>query len=161
MKRQLSVFLPLYTEFPDDLVRRFRDDPGSWLPGPARAVGPGRWRITLRGVGLAREVECEVDEPWQAGPSVWRRAAWTPVPVPGDLVPVDKILPSFEGDVGLVRQGEDCSLVLAGAYDAPAAFLGAAADAMGLHRVARRTANQFLADVRSPLVDGTPVAVTP
>ncbi|MDX1620827.1 MAG: hypothetical protein R3320_07550 [Nitriliruptorales bacterium] len=158
MTRPLNVFLPVAEADPDATIARFLDDPGTWLPEPARRAGADHWRVALRGAGLTRDVEISIDDTWRSGAAVWRRIRWTPVAEEGDVLPLEKLLPGFQGDLGVVRHGEELSLVLAGGYEVPASFLGAAADAAGLNRVARKTGTQFLADIRSALAETAAVA---
>lgn len=158
MSRPLTVFLPL----PGDREASgiLLSDPGEWLPAGSTAAGPDAWWVPLHGAGMRRSVRCEVGQPWRTGDGVWRSLRWQPAPEEADRFPVDRLLPSFRGELGIARVHRGpSSLVLAGSYDLPAGRVGDLADAVGLRRVADRTATTFLVDIstqlqgRSNLVD--------
>lgn len=154
MGRQLTVFLPV----PGDtrllgaaLLRR----PEEWLPDGAVPRGPGVWDVPLRGAGMTRTVACTVGDPWQTGEGSWRTLRWEPVPEEGDVVPVERLLPVFNGELGLATShGGPASLVLAGTYEVPASVVGQFVDAVLLARVARQTATVLLAEISHGLTSG-------
>lgn len=148
--RELAVFLPFSP--PADVVHnRFLEDPGSWLPDP-RPSGPNTWRIMLSpGSGaVSREVAVTVDGAWKRGDAVWRPLRWRPTEQAGDAVPIHRLLPSFDGDVGLHLAS--CSMVLSGRYDPPGGVLAELMDSLMLHRVARNTGEHLVAQILERLV---------
>ncbi len=147
--RTLTLFQPL-REVTPDVIATFEGDPGRLLPD-ARAHGPGHWRLQLHGAGLSREVDLHLGDVWSWGNARWRSITWEPLSMPSDVVPVDKLLPSFVGELGL--QIESRCLVLTGTYDPPMRSLGAIADATVLGSVARATGRKFLGDIALRLGD--------
>lgn len=144
-ERTLRTFLPLAAP-PDGLVAGFRTDPARWLPD-ARRDGDA-WTIVLRAGALSRVVRVAVGAPWQAGDTTWRTLSWDPVPVRSEPVPMERLLPTLDGELGLHRDpGGRTTLVLDARYRPPGGALGAAVDAMALHRVARDTVERFLGEV--------------
>lgn len=151
--RTLTLFQPL-RQITDDVVAAFEGDPGELLPG-AEPQGKGVWRIELRGAGFTREVDVRLGDVWSWGNARWRSMTWEPGPLPGDVVPVDKLLPRFVGELGLQLE-TDC-LVLTGAYDPPLRTFGALADATVMGNVARATGRNLLGDLALRLGDLAPV----
>jgi len=98
---------------------------------------------------------------WRAGDAAWRSVTWEPQPEPEDVVAVDRVLPVFRGQLRMETLGDDALLLLRGSYNPPASFIGAAADAVALHRVARTTAEHFLAEVARRLPHVLPARVGP
>jgi hypothetical protein len=105
----------------------------------------------VSGPGTTRRVHCHVGAPWRTGSTLWRALTWDPGPDPADPVPVERLLPRLEAELGLVASEPAC-LVLDGSYAVPGGPVGEFIDAIALHRVARRTAASFLARLAGALV---------
>lgn len=135
----------------DRLLETFRSDPRTWLPAPARPAGPGAWTVDLAAGPLHRAVVVRVGRPWVLGASVWRTVTWDPQADEGDIGPLDRLLPTFEGEIGVVAGDYRVLLRLRGGYRPPGGLLGAAVDAAVLHRGAADTASRFCADVAARL----------
>jgi hypothetical protein len=155
--RPLTIFQPLDAEAADiDLTAA----PGAWLPEGSRPAGPGAWNVPLRLGGLTRTVRCEVGDPVRVGRAVWRSMTWTPVSERGDSVPAERLLPAFDGEIGLhVTNAGETTIVLNGAYSVPLGAFGEAIDAMVLNRAARSTATRFLADLARAAIERSPQPV--
>ena len=69
----------------------------------------------------------------------------------GDVLPVEKWLPTMDGELFLVGPTATSSLLLTGEADVPLGWLGEAVDAMVLGRVTQRTVSAFLQDIASRL----------
>ena len=143
MARQLTSVQPLP---PGDHGPTFRAAPAVWLTS-ARPAGPDAWQLRLRVGGVSRLVRCQVGDPWTTRDGVQRRVVWTPLSEDRDVLPVERLLPTLDGELFLVGASATPSLVLAGAVDVPFGRLGDAVDAVVLGRVAQRTAAAFLQDV--------------
>jgi hypothetical protein len=155
VSRAIRTFLPLNGDAPA-IVARFTTDPSRWLPH-ARRVGPDRWSVPVAGLGIDRPVELAVGTPWSLGGTWWRTFSWRPLPSPGDPVPVDRLLPVLDAELGLVVQGaRHLTLVLDGRYHPPGGAVGAAIDAVALGRVARRTVESVLETIADGLRDTGP-----
>jgi hypothetical protein len=141
--RQLHIFLPAGETSPTLLVAA----PELWLPEGARAAGPGAWTVTLRVGPLARKARVSIDGPTHRDAAVWRALQWQPVSEAGDPLPVDRLLPSFSGELGLVGSPQGSTLVLDGEYKVPLGPLGEVLDAVGLHRAARATGAALLSEI--------------
>jgi hypothetical protein len=146
----LTCFLPLIGDA-DALHRALGQDPGQWLPDN-RHLGEGRWTMELHGARMTRTVVAMVGRAWWAGTTQWRALSWEPLGDPEDPERVAKLLPSLDGELGLHTSGDTVSLVLDARYRPPGGPLGAALDAIGLHRVARTTVDRLLADIGERLV---------
>lgn len=145
-----EAFLPLVGEAAP-LQAAFRGDPKRWLPR-ARHVGPDQWRIPVHGCRLRRPVVVTLGTPWEVGRCTWRSIAWEPVAHESDAVPIEHLLPSLQGELGLdVRDDGAMTMVLSASYEPPGGALGALLDYTALHRVARTTLRRFLADVSAGL----------
>lgn len=150
MPSSVRTFLPIVGD-PSTLAAAFENDPTRWLPG-ARRDGPHRFTVTVRAGSLTRTVTASVGAPWRSGATRWRSVVWDPVADDGDPAAIDRLLPSLDGELGVHLEAEGRStLVLDARYRPPGGALGAAADAVGLRRVARRTAQRFLEDVAAQL----------
>ncbi len=147
MARRLTVAQPLP---PGDHADRLRDDPMTWLPWP-RPSGLDVWRITLHVGGVERAVDCRVGDPWATQEGLSRRLVWTPLPSEGDVMPLERWLPEFDGCLHLVGTRATPSLVLVGDVEVPLGRIGDMVDALGLHHVADRGAAAFLRDVATRL----------
>lgn len=154
MSRQLTTVQPLP---PGDHAPAFRASPALWLP-QSRPAGPDRWQVRLRVGGVSRLVRCRVGDPWTTRDGVQRRLRWTPLSEERDVLPVERLLPTLDGELFLVGPTATPSLLLAGEVDVPFGLLGEAADAVLLGRVANRTAAAFLQDVARRLEDAEAVA---
>lgn len=143
MARELTIVQPLP---PGDHAAVFRGSPDHWLPSP-RPTGPGQWRITLHAAGTQRDVTCAVGDPWTTRDGIERHLRWMPLPAEGDVIPVERLLPSLDGELFLVGPSATPSLLLTGMVDVPLGRLGEAVDAVLLGRVAQRTAAGFLTAV--------------
>lgn len=157
MIHDLTVFQPVLG---DALAaqERFLADPGEWLPQPLRRSGSASWYLDVRFRSIRHEVRCDVGAAWLSGGTAWRHLGWEPEPLRGDPSPVDRLLPSLDGELGLsVHQGT-ATLVLSAGYDPPGAAIGDLADAFLLGRVARSTLAAFLGDVAANLGDRSVVA---
>lgn len=148
MTRQLAVVRPLP---PGDHRGAYLLSPSRWLPS-ARRQGLDEWLVQLQAGGARRSVRCRVGDPWTTWEGIERRVHWEPVGEQHDIVPVERLLPTFDG--GLFLAGVDAapSLALLGEVDVPLGRIGLAADALVLHRVAQHTANAFLRDVADALL---------
>lgn len=125
-------------------------DPSSWLPGDSRPAGPGRWSVPLHAAGMSRTVRCELGPPVERRGGTWRTITWEPTSEPGDALPFELVLPTFEGEIGVHRgDGDGVTLVLHGSYEVPLGPVGQAVDAMVLGRVARASVVRLLADIVS------------
>lgn len=152
MARHLAVVQPLP---PGDHAPTFRGPVAVWLPA-SRPAGPGRWHLELHGAGFDREVLCTVGDPWTTREGVRRRLTWTPLAEDADVIPVEKLLPALDGELYLVGPAATPSLALMGEVELPFGRLGEAVDALGLGRVAQRTAASFLSEVRDLLSGAAP-----
>lgn len=156
MSRTIRTFVPL-AGAANATVAAFLADPATWLPG-ARHVGPDRWRLTVGTATLERPVEVTIGHPWSIGDTWWRSWSWRPLPVPGDPVAVERLLPALDAELGLaVRDGGRVSLVLDGTYAPPGGPLGDALDVVALGRVAHVTLQRLLSDIGTALAGRLPV----
>lgn len=149
MSRTIRAFLPVPGE-PDALLAAFAEDPEKWLP-EARRTGPHRWQLPLRAGSFSRLVELSLGDPWRSGATSWRTCTWQPSEHDDDTLPVSKLLPAFDGEIGLHIAADGATLLLDGRYQPPGSVLGEALDALGLHNVARATADRLVADVSARL----------
>jgi hypothetical protein len=154
MARPLTVFLPVTTRLAD-ATELLLGDPATWLPAGTRATGqPDSYRFVLEGLGVERPVVCTVGTAWRSAEGCWRRLSWQPAPSDSDVLPVDRLLPSFDGELGI--HGSDAggaSLVLSGTYEVPGGGVGVFFDQVALSRVARRSAERLLHDVAVHLAE--------
>ncbi len=146
MTRSVQAFLPVSGDA-NALARAFASNPQRWLPEPRRE-GVDTWRIRVHAAGFSRAVVVTVGDVWQAGSTCWRTVRWDPLLEDGQPGTIDRVLPSFDGELGLgrLRPGA-CTLVLDGRYAPPGGAVGMALDTVALHRVARWTAERLVADV--------------
>lgn len=153
--RTLVVFQPIEWLGAVDL----HADPQLWLPGEGRPAGLDRWWIPLRLGNVTRTVLCDVGSPVTTGTTVWRRLAWSPVAEHGDALPIQRLLPRFDGEIGLSR--DPSTLILHGRYDVPFGHVGEALDGLVLHRAARRTAMHLLGEIADRLTTAMPTGPSP
>jgi hypothetical protein len=150
MSTSVRTFLPVVGTSVG-LVEAFEGDPRRWLPDPRRD-GPDHWILQLRAGALSRQVRAHLGAPWRAGPTRWRSLTWDPLPGEREAVSLDRFLPSFDGELGLhLDPSGGGTLVLDGRYLPPGGPLGAAADAVALHRVAKHTVERFVARLSASL----------
>jgi hypothetical protein len=149
MTRSVRSFLPVPGD-PGPLCRAFVDDPARWLPD-ARHTGPDTWAVTLRAGSWSRPVEMHLGAPWRVGASHWRTVSWEPVSEDGERGPMDRLLPSLEGELGIHVLDGLVTLVLDGRYRPPGGPVGTALDGVALQRVARTTVERLLADLAARL----------
>lgn len=150
MTRSLRAFLPVAGPR-SSLVTAFTRDPDRWLPA-ARREGGDAWTIRLRAGGLTRPVRATIGEPWQAGATWWRTVSWEPATESEASMAVERLLPSLDGEFGLhTDETGRTTLVLDARYRPPGGALGAAMDAVALHRVARTSIERLLEDVGARL----------
>jgi hypothetical protein len=146
MVRELRTFQPL--EGPAlELSAAFSADPLTWLPG-ARPTDDDAVLLTVHAGTLERQVRARFGRPWHVTRTSWRSLAWEPVSVTADATSVRRSLPPLDGELGIhVDESGRATLVLDARYLPPGGILGAAADAVALHRLARQTGQRFLEDV--------------
>lgn len=125
-------------------VDRLSDDPGTWLPAPARPAGPGRWRVRLRAGPAHKVVVVTVGGVWRSGETWSRPLDWEPADDRDALVPTSRWLPTFHGTLAVTETTDQAALTLRGTYVPPLGVAGTGIDAAGLHRVAISTAGAFL-----------------
>lgn len=157
MSRSVRSFLPV-SGSPDELWEAFAADPTRWLPD-ARRAGPESCLMTVRAGQLSRVVEARVGPPWRTGSSIWRSMSWEPSSDARDGVPLERLLPSFDGEIGLHAIRGVATLVVDAQYRVPGGPLGEALDAAALQRVARGTIDRLLADVASRLTAESLLAI--
>jgi hypothetical protein len=107
---------------------------------------------------LRRPVELEVGPVWVLDHDRWRSVSWSPLPHDADPLPVDQLLPRFDGELGLLAPGgdrRDQLLVLVGASTPPLGLAGQVLDRVLLHRVAERTISRLVDDVVAGLTGAT------
>ena len=146
MARELRTFQPL--EGPAGaLAAAFTNDPGDWLPEPATEC-EGGWVFAVHAGSLARRVRATVGQTWHATRTSWRSVSWEPVTVAEDHTSVNRMLPPLDGELGIhIDESGRATLVFDARYLPPGGLLGAAVDAVALHRLARQTGQRFLEDV--------------
>lgn len=150
MVRELRAFQPLDGDAAA-LVAAFSSDPRAWLP-TARRRPEGGWRMTVHGASWSREVHAMIGQAWTVTRTTWRSLSWEPVNVSGDAAMLDRMLPPLDGELGIhVDESGRATLVLDARYLPPGGLLGAAADAVALHRLARRTGRRLLQDIGTGL----------
>lgn len=150
MARELRSFQPL--EGPAGaLTAAFAEDPASWLPEatPDRA---GTHLFAVHAGSLARRVRASVGQAWHVTRTSWRSLSWEPINGTDDPSGVTRMLPALDGELGIhVDASGRATLVLDARYQPPGGMLGAAVDAVALHRIARQTGQRFLEDVGAGL----------
>ena len=146
MSSDVRAFQPV--SGPTDLLHElFVADP-HWLPDAERLDG-GRWAMNLHGGGFTRTVTAHLGQPWSAKTTLWRSLSWDPVRKDGPRSGrfVERLLPTFDGELGLHLADPATSLVLDGRYQPPGGELGASLDEIALHRLAQNTVQRLLADI--------------
>jgi hypothetical protein len=147
-ERTVRTFLPVVGPAAA-LMAAFAGDPGRWMPDARNGEA---WYVTVRAGSLARTVRARLGAPWQAGAASWRTLTWDPVPEHRAARAIDRLLPTLDGELGLHLDPDGrTTLVLDARYRPPGGALGAAVDAVGLHRVARETVERLLEEVAARL----------
>ena len=149
MARELRTFQPLEGSA-GALSAAFAADPSEWLPDASSdAADPtGGLILVVYAGSLARRVRATVGQVWHVTRTSWRSVSWEPVSVTDEQTSVNRMLPALDGELGIhVDESGRATLVLDARYLPPGGFLGAAADAVALHRLARQTGQRFLEDV--------------
>jgi hypothetical protein len=148
----LSVFQPVAGD-PAALGRLLSAEPGRWLPD-ARRTGHDRWTFTVHAGGSAGAWRDGSDRPGGRSARCGSPSRGSPAAAGPEPGRTGRLLPAFDGELGLHTGGPSASLVLDARYQPPGGQLGAALDHVALHRVARGTAQRLLADVAANLVAG-------
>ena len=143
MAGQVSVFQPVLGDSAA-LRRAFESDP-LWLPECRPSAG-GDWLIAVSWGRIRRSVVTRVGRPWAASDAVWRSLSWNPTTASTDRTarPLDRLLPAFDGEIGLHLRPDATALVIDGRYQPPGGDVGAAIDELAFHRVARSTLQSLL-----------------
>jgi len=144
--RELRTFQPLEGSA-GALTAAFAAEPSQWLPETAPDAA-GDLILIVHAGSLARRVRARVGQAWHVTRTSWRSVSWEPVTVTEDQTSINRMLPALDGELGLhVDESGRATLVLDARYLPPGGFLGAAVDAVALHRLARQTGQRFLEDV--------------
>ena len=143
MAGQVSVFQPVIGAAAP-LRAAFEGEP-SWLPD-SRPTGDGDWLVGVSWGRIRRSVVTRVGNPWSATDAVWRSLSWDPTTASTDRSarPLDRLLPAFDGEIGLHLRADAPSLLIDGRYQPPGGELGATIDELAFHRVARTTLQSLL-----------------
>lgn len=151
MPSAIQTFLPLNGD-PLALTAAFEGDPELWLSEARRDGAADRWLVTLHAGALRRTVRLRVGSPWRSGTIRWRSLSWDPVGAHGETAATDRLLPSFDGELGLhIGEPGRTTLVLDGRYQPPGGRLGTAVDTIALHRLAQLTTTSLVAAVAAEL----------
>ena len=146
MARELRTFQPLEGSA-GALTAAFAADPADWIP-EAKVDQTGGLLFAVHAGSLARRVRATIGDPWHVTRTSWRSVSWEPVTVGDDRTSINRMLPALDGELGIHVDGSGrATLVLDARYLPPGGFLGAAADAVALNRLARQTGQRFLEDV--------------
>jgi hypothetical protein len=150
MTRTVRSFLPVVGD-PEPLVAAFVGDPQRWLPS-SRRDGPDRFVFNATARALARPVRAKIGAPWQHGSTHWRSISWDPVDAEGSPSPVDRLLPSLDGELGLhLGDRGGATLLLDARYRPPGGAVGLAADTIAMCRVARLTIEHIVGEIAARL----------
>jgi hypothetical protein len=146
MLRDLRVFQPL--DGPAErLTQVFAADPSVWLPAASTAA-KDTWRLPVHAGSWSRDVITRLGEPWHVTRTTWRRLSWEPVAGGSDTASVTRVLPRLTGELGVhVDITDRATLIIDAHYQPPGGLIGAAADAVALHRIARLTGERLLQDI--------------
>lgn len=127
------------------------DDAGDDQADPSSG-SDGTWMFSVHAGSLARRVRATIGNPWHVTRTSWRSVSWEPVTVNDEQASVNRMLPPLDGELGIhVDESGRATLVLDARYVPPGGLLGAAVDAVALHRLARQTGQRFLEDVGAGL----------
>lgn len=177
MERTIRIFLPVQGDAPATLAA-FRDEPIRWLP-EGRLTERGL-TSTVRAGGMSRSVLVRVGDPWVVGATHWRSLRWDPVNDEDGPGRTDRLLPAFDGELGLhvldagshagptmpgahpgsAKPGR-ITLILDGRYVPPGGSVGAAIDGVAMGRVAQRSLERFLEDLAANLQERAGLAMLP
>lgn len=151
MPSAIQIFQPVIGD-PLALVAAFEGDPEAWLTESRRDGVADQWLVVLHAGALYRTVRLRVGDPWRSGTNRWRSLFWVPAGADGEAAPTDRLLPSFDGELGL-HLGDlgRTTLVLDGGYDPPGGRFGTAVDAIALQRLARLTTASLVATTATKL----------
>jgi hypothetical protein len=145
MARELRTFQPLEGDAAG-LVSAFSTDPTDWLPDPERDP-EGGWIVTVHGGSMSRQVRALLGQPWTVTRTTWRALSWEPINSSAETG-ISRVLPPLDGELGIhVDESARATLILDARYLPPGGLLGAAVDAVAMHRVARQTGQRLLQDV--------------
>lgn len=146
MARELRTFQPLEGSA-GALTAAFAAEPSEWIPD-ARRDPSGGVVFAVHAGSLARKVRATIGQPWHVTRTSWRSVSWEPVTVTEEQTSINRMLPALDGELGIhIDESGRATLVLDARYLPPGGFLGAAVDAVALHRLARQTGQRFLEDV--------------
>ncbi len=158
MPGQVSVFQPVVGETAA-LRTAFEAEP-LWLPD-AQPSSDEDWLVAISWARFRRRVVTRVGRPWAAADAVWRSLSWDPTTASTDRAarPLDRLLPAFDGEIGLHLRPEAASLMIDGRYQPPGGEVGTTIDELAFHRVARSTLQSLLgvvAEQFAPVGQETP-----
>lgn len=143
---RLALWVPV-TDDPDVVATRLAGAPPTWLPGEAGDRGPGHWSVELTAGPIVRTATCMVGDPAVTGGVLRRRLTWTADPEPAgepDGGPLERALPSFDGDLEVrVVEGRG-ELHLAGVWSVPEGTIGAVMGPAGSQQLAEAVGRGFL-----------------
>ena len=146
MARELRTFQPLEGSA-GALAAAFAADPADWLP-EATPDASGALVFDVHAGSVARRVRARFGQAWNVTRTSWRSVSWEPVTVTDEQTSVNRMLPALDGELGIhVDESGRATLVLDARYQPPGGLIGAAVDAVALHRLARQTGQRFLEDV--------------
>jgi hypothetical protein len=146
MSRELRTFQPLEGSA-GALTAVYATDPSAWLP-EATPEASGALVLPVYAGSLARQVRARFGQAWHVTRTSWRSVSWEPVTVTDEQTSVNRMLPALDGELGIhIDEAGRATLVLDARYLPPGGLLGAAVDAVALHRLARQTGQRFLQDV--------------
>lgn len=149
MARELRTFQPV-EGIAAALTAAFAQEPARWSPASSADPSDPSCGLVLdvHAGSLVRRVRATFGPPWHVTRTSWRSISWEPVTVSDEQTSINRMLPALDGELGIhVDESGRATLVLDARYLPPGGFLGAAADAVALHRIARQTGQRFLEDV--------------
>jgi hypothetical protein len=154
MRRHVYYYTHLGDAPGETVERRFRADPGLWLPPPALPAD-GHWLVDVSAEGVLpsglalQRAEVRLSDARDTGGYIVRSLSWL-------SARADRIFPVLEGDFELFRlpyAGWQLSLV--GMYRPPLSVVGGAADKVLGQRVAEACVRRFVLDVAERLEPAT------
>jgi hypothetical protein len=129
-------------------------DPTTFLPSPARQVGPDRYVIDLVVWPWHHDALVELGPIWRAEGRVGRSLTWAPAPAPNDALPYERLMPSVHG-VLVVTPGK---VALRAHYEPVGGRVGYLLDRF-LGRAARTSMRRFVEAVAHTLETASATAV--